>query len=362
MADVPGRDGEPNAAEIAVMGMTLAAAGIGWVEWHPTSGSVRCSVVGARLMGVDGQTSTDMRVWLGAIASGDRLRLHEALLGDGATGAHEFTVEYRLPGHPGSPSHVEVRGRVDMNGDGIARGTAVLTDVSAMRARERVLLAREEHFRDAFEKAPVPMALTTLEDMLLDVNQAFIDLSGYARVDVVGHNAAKQGFWSSVEDQRKLDAFLTSDDTSRTLDLHLRTRRGRIRDVLILIARMPARDDGLVKVLLDVTERRGMQRKLVQALRETMRDSDWLAQRLLKELAALEGDSRATPLIADFTPRERQVLELLARGLSNDAVAAALGITSSTVRNYVSALYSKLGVDSRAEAVVWGREHGLGGE
>jgi len=32
------------------------------------------------------------------------------------------------------------------------------------------------------------------------------------------------------------------------------------------------------------------------------------------------------------------------------------------VRNYVSALYSKLGVDSRAEAVVWGREHGLGGE
>ncbi len=49
----------------------------------------------------------------------------------------------------------------------------------------------------------------------------------------------------------------------------------------------------------------------------------------------------------------------MARGKSNDAIAAELGIATQTVRNYISVIYDKLGVNSRAEAIVWARERGL---
>lgn len=61
-----------------------------------------------------------------------------------------------------------------------------------------------------------------------------------------------------------------------------------------------------------------------------------------------------------LTARERQALELVARGLSNEEIAERLGISEKTVRNLVSALFDKLGVSSRAQAIVKAREAGLG--
>lgn len=45
--------------------------------------------------------------------------------------------------------------------------------------------------------------------------------------------------------------------------------------------------------------------------------------------------------------------------MNNEQIAAELGIVTQTVRNYISALYDKLGVNSRAEAIVWARERGI---
>lgn len=64
--------------------------------------------------------------------------------------------------------------------------------------------------------------------------------------------------------------------------------------------------------------------------------------------------------LSGLTGRERQVLELLARGLANEEIAERLGISSKTVRNVVSAVFDKLGVSSRAQAIVKARESGLG--
>lgn len=71
-----------------------------------------------------------------------------------------------------------------------------------------------------------------------------------------------------------------------------------------------------------------------------------------------EGDPQA--LFPELTPRELEVLELMAQGAGNEAIAATLVVTPKTVRNYVSRIYSKLDVDSRARAIVLAREAGLG--
>ncbi|HSR42879.1 MAG TPA: alpha/beta fold hydrolase, partial [Longimicrobiales bacterium] len=65
-------------------------------------------------------------------------------------------------------------------------------------------------------------------------------------------------------------------------------------------------------------------------------------------------------LIERLTPREREVLDRMAAGESNPAIAEALSIKTKTVKNHVTRIFSKLGVGSRPRAIVLAREAGLG--
>ena len=73
---------------------------------------------------------------------------------------------------------------------------------------------------------------------------------------------------------------------------------------------------------------------------------------------------RATGLLPfpELTDREHEVLELIARGLTNEAIAARLGTAPKTVRNQVSTILDKIEAVDRAAAIVRARRAGLGGE
>jgi DNA-binding NarL/FixJ family response regulator len=62
----------------------------------------------------------------------------------------------------------------------------------------------------------------------------------------------------------------------------------------------------------------------------------------------------------DLTPRERDILEQVAQGLTNSAIAERLVLSPKTIRNQVSNIFSKLQVATRSEAIVKAREAGLG--
>ena len=62
----------------------------------------------------------------------------------------------------------------------------------------------------------------------------------------------------------------------------------------------------------------------------------------------------------ELTRREREVLQIVAQGQDNYTIAARLGISEKTVRNHVSVIFSKLEIKSRAQAVAFARDAGLG--
>ena len=112
-------------------------------------------------------------------------------------------------------------------------------------------------------------------------------------------------------------------------------------------------------LLKDVTAER-----LIDAVRVIAAGDALLApgvtRRLISEFAQRQHKTaERSPALEELTPREIQVLELLAQGLSNSEIATRLVVTDETVKTHVSHVVNKLGLRDRTQAVVAAYEAGL---
>jgi DNA-binding NarL/FixJ family response regulator len=85
-----------------------------------------------------------------------------------------------------------------------------------------------------------------------------------------------------------------------------------------------------------------------------------VARRIVAFFAGNQSDTPATRAFPDLTPRERDILSLLAAGCRNHEIARRLGMSEKTVRNHVSQVLTKLQVPDRTAAALKAREAGLG--
>jgi pimeloyl-ACP methyl ester carboxylesterase/DNA-binding CsgD family transcriptional regulator len=86
-------------------------------------------------------------------------------------------------------------------------------------------------------------------------------------------------------------------------------------------------------------------------------------QRFFEELRAFvpsQPRGRSLEAFTGLTPREAEILERIAQGLDNAQIAAHLGMSEKTVRNHITRIFDKIGVENRSQAIVRARERGLG--
>ena len=102
--------------------------------------------------------------------------------------------------------------------------------------------------------------------------------------------------------------------------------------------------------------------QVLEAIRGTVKGKSYLdpsiSGKLLNQLAQKQ-EQPETIITEKLTKREVEVLRLMARGLSNPEIAQKLHLSEGTVRNHVSAIFTKLNVADRAQSVIIAIRHGL---
>ncbi len=100
--------------------------------------------------------------------------------------------------------------------------------------------------------------------------------------------------------------------------------------------------------------------ELVEAIRRAARGESAMSAPMTDKLVrSVTAPAAETPARSLLSPREQDILKLVAAGASNKEVARALGVAESTVKIHIQHILRKLGLSSRVQAAVYAAEHGL---
>lgn len=100
---------------------------------------------------------------------------------------------------------------------------------------------------------------------------------------------------------------------------------------------------------------------LLQALERVAQGGTWFSQAIMAKIMDWQQQLPEPTVSAQLTERDYQMLHMLSCGWSNVRIAAELHLAPQTVRNRLHQMYTKLGIHSRAEAIVWAQQQGANG-
>jgi diguanylate cyclase (GGDEF)-like protein/PAS domain S-box-containing protein len=198
-------------------------------------------------------------------------------------------------GEPGAfgPTEVTLLGEL---ADDLAYGIGRLRDAQRLAANEALLRETEQRFRLAFEDNMAPMSFTDLNDRLVAVNDAFCEMVGFEREELIGSDSKPFTYYEDVgiTEESLRRAMTGRDDQMRYVKRYQR-KDGRI--IVVEVSRSPARDaEGRTIYFVfserDVTEERALTAQLShQALHDPLTG---LANRALFDDRLLQAHARVT--------------------------------------------------------------------
>jgi DNA-binding NarL/FixJ family response regulator len=191
------------------------------------------------------------------------------------------------------------------------------------------------------------------------------------------HMAIRMGLMTAIGDAPDMEVIADVEDGQEAIEAYRKHRP----DVVVLDLRMQGlsgvettralrREFGAVRVLIYSNYAKG--EEVYQAIKAGASGvvvKEMALERLLEAIRTVYAGEQYLPpqiasrigerMLAQLSPREMEVLKLLARGLSNKEIAAQLGLVVGTVKIHVANIFSKLGVSDRTQALVTAVKRGI---
>ncbi|MGB3559808.1 MAG: adenylate/guanylate cyclase domain-containing protein, partial [Geitlerinemataceae cyanobacterium] len=142
---------------------------------------------------------------------------------------------------------------------------------SAIESRHRLtiemaLRQSEAKFAGAFRASPNPIGIARLADgRFIEVNDSFLELSGYDRLDIIGHTASELQLWASPREKRRFKVLFQAENVFRNQDFNFRTHSGQWRTMLVSTEMIQlGTQDCILIIANDITVRKQAERDLQQ--------------------------------------------------------------------------------------------------
>jgi len=166
-------------------------------------------------------------------------------------------VELRAMGPDGIVHHLLMRpSRIRMDGKTVGF-SAVMIDITERRRMEDELRRSEERFRKIFQSSPIPALITSIEGPILDVNDAWVRMSGYSREEATGHSTIELGMMPDLGQRDRTLKDLLKKRRLSNLEMTRRTKSGELRDLLNTIELVELGGQKcILNMQVDITERK----------------------------------------------------------------------------------------------------------
>lgn len=145
----------------------------------------------------------------------------------------------------------------------IERETREAEERRKRRQIEEELRQSEQRFAKAFHASPVAISITNMKGVYLDVNDYFLRLTGYRRIDLIGRTSIEVGMWVATEEREVMVDLLKTNGTVRNFETQVRIRSGEQRDGLASFEMIELEGETCILALFnDTTEHKRTQNEL----------------------------------------------------------------------------------------------------
>ncbi len=184
----------------------------------------------------------------------------------------ETIEEHRVLG--GETTYVQTLKAPTYDANGQVNGIqGIFWDITDHKRTEEALRLSEAKFATAFRSSPDAMTISTVEDArIIEVNDSFLKLMGYALSEVIGHSALELNLWLHPADRARMITALQPQGKVRDLEIEFRRRTGEVM-VGLVSAEVIVVDDNryLLNVVRDVTEQRRAAHELEVRIQESVK-------------------------------------------------------------------------------------------
>ena len=313
------------------------------------TGFTRDAVIGKNLYEVD------------VLAGSEKIAVARARLAEGKT-VPQIEADIALP--DGSNKLVIVAGQpIEVSDEPSMLFT--FADLEPRRKAETALRGSDVRFSTLFKLAPIAIVVTSADGQrIVEINEAFTHMTGYTPAQSIGRAPDELGLWDEARHRERVEHEIHERGGVRNCDVRILHKDGGTIDCLVAAEAITLRDERCMLWLYqDITARRHTELELIEAIEAVMKDTSWFSRSVMEKLANLRSPKgvEGAAQVSELTRREREVLELICRGLDDKGIAEQLSVSANTVRNHVARIYAKIGVNRRGAAVVWARQRGLDG-
>ncbi|MDP3425801.1 MAG: PAS domain S-box protein, partial [Humidesulfovibrio sp.] len=189
-----------------------------------------CEQSGYSRAEVLGRTARDIGLWMHI---SQREAFFEALAAQGSVRAFEADII----DHSGGVRRCLLSARITMVG-GVPMVLTVTKDITKLMEAESALRKSEEFFRTMMHDGVDPVALAELNGTFVEVNDAFVELTGYSREEMVGRNATELDLWTDMANRDELRDQVAAHGAAHNYALTAKRKDGTLRHCLLSGRRM----------------------------------------------------------------------------------------------------------------------------